>query len=93
MPICHISFRRVDARRLDRQPCPTCEKPRFFVCTFQHWYGWEFICLKCGEWFDEEGRMERPFRPRWREDNKAAARRMWRAHPDAPRDPDYTEVV
>ena len=89
MTLVHVSFRRIDAKIIDRQDCPTCGKPRFFVCLFQHWYGWDVTCLKCGDQWSEEGMYPRPFRPRWRQDNIDSAKCAWRRN-DAPATPDMT---
>lgn len=65
---------------LSKSVCPTCGKKTYFVTLFYAWYGPESTCLKCGEHFNEDGRAERPFKPRWREENKEAARAKYRRY-------------
>ena len=61
--------------------CPTCEKRRRFLMTSEAWYGFYWTCLSCGERFhSDEGRMERPFMPRWREESIKEAKEIWREY-------------
>ena len=61
--------------------CPTCERPRRMLYRLAAWYGAEWTCLTCGEEYSaDEGRMERPFRRGWREDNVRRAKEFWRRH-------------
>lgn len=61
-----------------RSQCPTCERQTYLVDFFVEWYGSEVVCLKCGErWMDGE-RMERPFKPGWRQDSIRRAKARYR---------------
>ena len=64
--------------RLQRLPCPTCKRRRWFVRWFQEWYGWNDTCLRCGENWQDGEMCPRPFRPRWRQDNIESAKRIYR---------------
>ena len=63
---------------LKKSHCPTCGKKRFFVYELWEWYGIYVTCLKCGEKFTDEGRMDRPFCPGWRKTNIRNAKRFYR---------------
>lgn len=76
----HILIAKPDKILLHRHYCPTCEKKRFMMCWHEEWYGWNYTCLKCGErWADEE-RLERPFCRGWRQDSVRRAKRFYRKH-------------
>ncbi|KKK58840.1 hypothetical protein LCGC14_3040370 [marine sediment metagenome] len=64
--------------KLERMPCPTCEKPKWFVCFLYEWYGWSVTCLACGEHWNDGERQERPFMRGWREKSKQSARDHYR---------------
>jgi hypothetical protein len=74
----HIHRPPVKHRKLSRSTCSTCGKPRWMVCFFYEWYGWLVTCLGCGEMWEDGERLERPFMPRWQEENKRNARKHWR---------------
>jgi hypothetical protein len=57
--------------------CPTCERRRRFAAFDALWYGPTWACLGCGERFGDGERLERPFKPRWREESKKRARELW----------------
>jgi len=64
--------------------CPHCGGERGFFVEHFEWYGWEVICLACGDaWQDGEMR-ERPFRPRWRQEEIAKAMKRIERYRDAP---------
>jgi hypothetical protein len=57
--------------------CPTCKQRRRMAGFDQLWYGPTLTCLGCGDSWSCEGRLERPFRPRWRRDVIESAQRLW----------------
>lgn len=72
----HICFATVDAARPHFSHCPTCKGRRKFWAWFQHWYGWTVTCLRCGDRWQDGEMLERPFKPRWRQENIDHARKM-----------------
>lgn len=74
----HICFSRKDMESRRIQFCPTCKKRRRFYGWFQEWYGWEITCLGCGDRWQDGELAERPFRPRWRQENIAEAKKCWK---------------
>lgn len=76
----HICWSRKDDQAISRLACPTCKRRTFFYQWFQEWYGWHSTCLKCGDQWADGEMCERPFKPRWRKENIAAARKAWRAY-------------
>lgn len=46
--------------------CPTCETERGFAVFHYAWYGGNIYCLHCGDGWNEDGRMPRPFERAWR---------------------------
>lgn len=67
-------------RRIDH--CPTCKKRRRFAGRDGGlYYGITWICCGCGDRWTGGERHERPFRPRWRQENIAAAKETWRIAP------------
>ena len=78
MGVVHINWTNYSKVRLARMDCPTCERRTFGVHAFQEWYGWDSTCLGCGDSWQDGEMLERPFRPRWREESKAAARELYR---------------
>ncbi len=73
----HISWTRFTITKMPVVYCWTCEKRRRALLQFQEWYGWTGTCLTCGEMWQDGEMLERPFRPRWRKDNIAAAWNAW----------------
>lgn len=63
-----------------RRLCPSCTFRATHLGWFQEWYGWHITCLNCGESWQDGEWCPRPFEPKWREKNIAAARRMWKRH-------------
>lgn len=53
------------------------------VVLCYEWYGWDVTCCACGEVWQDGERAERPFRPRWREKNAKAARKLWEEMTDS----------
>ena len=76
----HVKFTKPAEVRIKRKYCPTCEKRRFFVEWFEDWYGWYFTCLKCGQMWGCGEMLERPFAPKWRQDNIESAKKFYRRH-------------
>ena len=74
----HVHAPQPDAFGISRHHCPTCKRRTFMVWRYTPWYGSDDTCLRCGEGWQDGERSERPFAPRWRERNKAAARRLYR---------------
>jgi hypothetical protein len=73
----HVCFAHKEFQSIRPDDCPTCEARTITYGWFEKWYGWDITCLSCGErWFPDEGEIaERPFRPRWRNENIEAARK------------------
>lgn len=65
-----IAIRRI-------MPCPTEGVRRRFAAHDALWYGPTWTCLGCGDSFGDGERLERPFKPRWRQEAKARARELW----------------
>jgi len=59
--------------------CPTCEGSQRFVVVVpaSPYYGPTSTCLACGDSWTDGERHERPFRPRWRKEAIAEAKRDW----------------
>jgi hypothetical protein len=77
----HICAPQPTAVWIQRDQCECRTRKTLFVRSHTEWYGVTETCLRCGERYDmDEGRLERPFMPRWREDSKARARKLWRRH-------------
>lgn len=74
----HVHAPQPDAFGIRRHHCPTCKRRTFMVWRHTPWYGSDDTCLRCGEEWQDGERAERPFAPRWRERNKAAARKLYR---------------
>ena len=59
------------------QKCPECNRMRRFIIRWDGaWYGSTFYCA-CGDAWQDDWRMPRPFRPGWREEAQAKFRAMW----------------
>ncbi len=74
----HVHAPQPDAFGINRPYCPTCKRRTFMLWRHTTWYGSDSTCLRCGEEWQDGERAERPFAPRWRERNKAAARAIYR---------------
>lgn len=59
--------------------CPVCGQRRRLVGFDQLWYGITWTCLGCGDMWCGEELLERPFKPRWRQENIARASKRWDA--------------
>jgi hypothetical protein len=60
------------------QWCPVENRRRRFYGRFQHWYGWEWYCLGCGDRWSGDGEMgSRPFERGWRGKAIARAKERW----------------
>lgn len=57
--------------------CPTCGSEQRMAGHLQLWYGQTITCLGCGDMWTDGEMHPRPFKPRWRAENKAAALRWW----------------
>ncbi|MCW2899777.1 MAG: hypothetical protein JWO67_2042 [Streptosporangiaceae bacterium] len=57
--------------------CPTCEQDRRFSGEAAFWYSPIWTCLGCGDAWGDGERMERPFKPRWRQENRRRAAETW----------------
>lgn len=56
--------------------CPTCARRRLFLVELAAWWGSTVTCLTCGDAWAEEGRLPRPFKPRWRAESIARAKAL-----------------
>ena len=57
-----------------RIACPTCRCETDFLTAFGGpYYGDILTCIECGDAWSDGERLERPFRPRWRQDAIARA--------------------
>ena len=57
--------------------CPTCGGERGFLVEGYEWYGITETCLACGDSWQEGELLERPFKPRWRQERiQSALRRI-----------------
>lgn len=59
--------------------CPTCDRRRRMAGHLALWYGATLTCLGCGDMWTDGEMHPRPFKPRWRAENIAAARSAWSA--------------
>ncbi len=58
--------------------CPTCDQRRRMLMLVEAWRGAGFTRLTCGErYHEDEGRMERPFSPGWRQRSVEDAKALW----------------
>lgn len=53
--------------------CPTCGDERGFLVECYEWYGTVETCLACGDSWQDAELLERPFKPRWRQERIEAA--------------------
>ncbi len=61
--------------------CPVEKKRRRIYGRFQHWYGWQWYCLGCGDrWADGE-LGSRPFERGWRAKAIARHKANWAGVP------------
>lgn len=77
----HICAPEVQTISLKKGRCPfhEDENKSIIMSEFYPWYGWEFICLKCGDAWTNEELRERPFIRGWREKRiKDALKRLER---------------
>lgn len=71
---------RFEARTI--QHCPVCKGRRRFYGYFQHWYGWSWHCLGCGDRWSGDGELgPRPFMCGWRKEAIARHLAWWNAAP------------
>jgi hypothetical protein len=75
-PTLHINRPDTIAIRRITQ-CPTENRRRRFAAFDALWYGPRWTCLGCGDSWGDGERLERPFKPRWREEAKARAKERW----------------
>lgn len=61
--------------------CPAEHKVRRIVGRFQHWYGFEWYCLGCGDRWTMDEFGPRPFERGWRAKAIANHKAMWDAAP------------
>lgn len=65
--------------KLSRSHCFCSEKrSRWMLCLFDPWRGWRQTCLRCGEQYGDGEQLQRPFKPRWRQENIQRAERFYR---------------
>jgi hypothetical protein len=69
----HINWVRYDSEWCVVNYCPTCERPRRMLGQHQEWYGVDWTCAGCGEQWSDGERIERPFCPGWRRENRERA--------------------
>lgn len=75
----HIHAPQSTDRFLNRQDCPTCKRRTFFVGFYTPWYGIDVTCLKCGDSWQDDEMLDRPFCRGWRKDAIERVKRRWRA--------------
>ena len=74
----HIHAPPITDIKVARGWCPVCDWRTYFVGWAQEWYGWHYTCLKCGDQWQDDEMLGRPFKPRWRQENKDAAKKLYR---------------
>ena len=57
--------------------CPVEDRRRRMAGYDAPWYGVTITCLGCGDMWTDGQMHPRPFKPRWRKENIAAAREWW----------------
>lgn len=57
--------------------CPTCNSEQRMAGYLAIWYGQTLTCLNCGDMWTDGEMHPRPFKPRWRKENIAAAQKWW----------------
>ncbi len=57
--------------------CPVCKSEQRMAGFLQLWYGQTATCLNCGDMWTDGEMHPRPFKPRWRSENIAAAQKWW----------------
>lgn len=57
--------------------CPTCNSVQRMAGFLQLWYGQTITCLNCGDQWTDGEMHSRPFKSRWRAENRAAAQKWW----------------
>ncbi len=76
----HVLWSRKDQTYRRIVKCPTEGKRRRWVGWSQEWYAAIWTCCGCGDSFSDGERMERPFRPGWRQQAIAKAKADWIAY-------------
>lgn len=71
----------VERKRLVKTACDNCGCDRWHAVFVYEWYDPSGTCLRCGERWEGDEYLPRPFCPGWRQDNIASAKRRWRADP------------
>ena len=78
----HVHAPPATGMKISREHCPTCQKRRYMLVATYEWYGPNIVCLKCGERWNEEGRVERPFCRSWRQMSIDSAKKWYRRWKD-----------
>lgn len=66
--------------------CPCCGERHRIIGMSQEWYDTIWTCCGCGDAWAGGELLPRPFRPGWRDQARAEARRNWRASLLVPRE-------
>ena len=51
---------------LQKNICSTCGEPQWMLGSHAMWYSSDWVCLQCGERYNDDGIAERPFERAWR---------------------------
>ena len=73
--VCTATVDRMEKRR---KWCPTCKRRTTMLSSFAHWYGWHYVCLRCGEEWEDWEMLPRPFASAWRKRSVERARKRWK---------------
>lgn len=71
----HVCAPAPELVKMLRGYCHNCRQNRRFIVAFFAWYDPLETCLRCGERYSGEERLERPFARGWRE---RSIRSAWR---------------
>jgi len=71
----HIHAPPCQSWSVRRKKCPTCKNRQRLLMEYYEWYGASVTCLKCGEMWQDGEMCERPFKPGWRKERVAAAKK------------------
>ena len=76
--VLHIHAPLPCQRKCTRQVCPICKVRSVFLSWFTDWYGWDSVCLRCGDQWADGELLPRPFARGWRQSNIEHAKKRWR---------------
>lgn len=79
----HICRAQAVARALRKFACDNCGCDRWHTVIFYEWYGPSGTCLRCGESFEGNEYLPRPFARGWRKESIRQAKVTWRRLRDA----------